>query len=146
MPRHCGTRAATAAAIAVALGLSAGGSGMAIASPDVVTLHGTVASHERFCGDEPFSTPVASGVWNLQLKADRGLWSLNLTTDGTKDAAYGGFALPRIDATSFGLPDRLVVTIVDADTVTLDARVAADCTARGYDRVTMTGTIDRGAT
>lgn len=133
------------AAVAV---LAATGAGVATgalpASAATQTLHGTVTTHERFCGDDLFSTPEASGVWNLQLKAERALWSLNLTTDGSKDAAYGGFALPPLEPGSYGIEDRLVVTIVDETTVTLEARVAADCETRGYDRVRMTGTIDRG--
>lgn len=135
----------TTTALVATVGLAGLAFTPAAAEPVAATLHGTVATHERFCGNEPYSTPVASGVWNLQVKGDRGLWALNLTTDGTKDAAYGGFALPRIDGSSFGVPGRVVVTIVDGDTVTLEARVAPDCSARGYDNVRMTGTIDRGA-
>jgi hypothetical protein len=122
--------------------LVAGGTAPATAATQ--TLHGTVTTHERFCEDTLFSTPEASGVWNLQLKDDRALWSLNLSTDGSKDVAYGGFALPPLGPSRYGVEDLFVVTIVDEHTVTLEASVAPDCETRGYDRVRMTGTVDRG--
>lgn len=142
MNTHRARSRSTIAVLAATGALVAGSTVPATAATQ--TLHGTVSTHERFCGEDLFSTPEASGVWNLQLKDDRALWSLNLTTDGSKDVAYGGFALPPLGANRYGVEGRLVVTVVDEDTVTLEARVAADCETRGYDRVRMTGTVDRG--
>ena len=136
-------RSRAAVTVLAATGALVAGS-TAPASAATQTLHGTVTTHERFCGDALFSMPEASVVWNLQLKDDWALWSLNLTTDGSKDVAYGGFALPPLGHDLYGVENRFVVTIVDEQTVTLEARVAADCETRGYDRVRMTGTVDRG--
>lgn len=133
-----GMAAAAAAALLTTAGAGAG-------AAEVETLHGTVQTHERFCQEELFSEPQARGVWNLQIAHDRAVWSLNLSTDGRKDVAYGGFHLPPTGADEYGYPPNFVVTVDrDAGTVVLRARVAADCGARGYDTIQMTGAIDRG--